>query len=274
MLIRIGEALAIGWSRNMLYSGFNTLHRSVVRRQTGFAARTTRTLYSSNIFRKSLVTARYLSKSLTSILTIFVLANCCQAQDPPDDLKALKSEIKKLKKEVEELKEQLEVAEHNGFFWAGEKALGSPLYLLKKLPKELALKPKQYWGKFEISDVTAQLQQQNGSQFAAKLKANIRIKESDQRGVFDVSVSLQPNEFSYKGYRFNTQFLHRVFQYGRFTNQRTFEFKSDQNTIDSLKKVNTKKPIPISAQIDDITLSKKTVSISFKSLIIDGIKLN
>ena len=45
MLIRSGEALGIGWSRNMLYSGFNILPRSVVRRQTGFAARITRTLY-------------------------------------------------------------------------------------------------------------------------------------------------------------------------------------------------------------------------------------
>ena len=44
MLIRIGEAPAIGWSRNMLYSGFNILHRSVIRRQIGFAARITRTL--------------------------------------------------------------------------------------------------------------------------------------------------------------------------------------------------------------------------------------
>ena len=44
MLIRSGEAPGVGWSRNMLYSGFNTLHRSVIRRQTGFAARITRTL--------------------------------------------------------------------------------------------------------------------------------------------------------------------------------------------------------------------------------------
>ena len=44
MLIRSGEALGVGWSRNMLYSGFSILHRSVVRRQTGFAARITRTL--------------------------------------------------------------------------------------------------------------------------------------------------------------------------------------------------------------------------------------
>ena len=29
MLIRSGEALGVGWSRIMLYSGFNTLHRSV-----------------------------------------------------------------------------------------------------------------------------------------------------------------------------------------------------------------------------------------------------
>ena len=48
MLIRSGEAPAIGWSRNMLHSGFNTLHRSVIRRQTGFAARITRTLSRYN----------------------------------------------------------------------------------------------------------------------------------------------------------------------------------------------------------------------------------
>ena len=43
-MIRSGGAPGIGWSRNMLYSGLITLHRSVVRRQTGFAARITRTL--------------------------------------------------------------------------------------------------------------------------------------------------------------------------------------------------------------------------------------
>ena len=43
VLIRSEEARLVGWSRNMLYSGFNTLHRSVIRRQTGFAARITRT---------------------------------------------------------------------------------------------------------------------------------------------------------------------------------------------------------------------------------------
>ena len=53
MLIRSGEALAIGWSRNMLYSGFNILPRSVVRRQTGFAARITRTLSRSTMKRHS-----------------------------------------------------------------------------------------------------------------------------------------------------------------------------------------------------------------------------
>ena len=44
MLIRSGETRLVGWSRNTLYSGFITLHRSVVRRQTDFAARITRTL--------------------------------------------------------------------------------------------------------------------------------------------------------------------------------------------------------------------------------------
>ena len=35
-LIRSGEALAIGWSRQMLYSGFNTLPRSVIRLANSF----------------------------------------------------------------------------------------------------------------------------------------------------------------------------------------------------------------------------------------------
>ena len=38
-MIRSGEAPAVGWLRNMLHSGFRTLHRSVIRRQIGFAAR-------------------------------------------------------------------------------------------------------------------------------------------------------------------------------------------------------------------------------------------
>ena len=46
VLIRSREALGVGWSRNMLYSGFIILPRSVIRRQTGFAARITRTLYA------------------------------------------------------------------------------------------------------------------------------------------------------------------------------------------------------------------------------------
>ena len=47
VLIRIGGAPGIGWS-NMLYSGFNTLPRSVIRRQTGFAARITQALSRLN----------------------------------------------------------------------------------------------------------------------------------------------------------------------------------------------------------------------------------
>ena len=38
----------------MLYSGFNTLHRSVVRRQTGFAARITLTLCRSKFCRRQI----------------------------------------------------------------------------------------------------------------------------------------------------------------------------------------------------------------------------
>ena len=52
VLIRSGKAPGVGWSRDMLCSGFNILHRSVVRRQTGFAARITRTLSRLNEFER------------------------------------------------------------------------------------------------------------------------------------------------------------------------------------------------------------------------------
>ena len=75
MLIRSGEAPAIGWSRYMLYSGFNNLPRSVIRRQTGFAARITRTLSRSTWGRllraRSLAEAvrQHLSRSLLPCLS-------------------------------------------------------------------------------------------------------------------------------------------------------------------------------------------------------------
>ena len=53
VLIRSGEARLVGWSRNMLCSGFITLHHSVIRRQIGFAARTTRTLSSLHSIAKN-----------------------------------------------------------------------------------------------------------------------------------------------------------------------------------------------------------------------------
>ena len=52
MLIRSGEALGVSWSRNMLYSGFYILPRSVFRRQNGFAARITRTLSRLNMTQR------------------------------------------------------------------------------------------------------------------------------------------------------------------------------------------------------------------------------
>ena len=58
MLIRSGEAPGVGWSRNMLYSGFKTLPRSVIRRQTDFAARLTRTLSLLQIGMKKESTSR------------------------------------------------------------------------------------------------------------------------------------------------------------------------------------------------------------------------
>ena len=50
-MIRSGEAPAVGWSRSMLYSGFITLPRSIVRRRTGFAARISRTLFGLKMIR-------------------------------------------------------------------------------------------------------------------------------------------------------------------------------------------------------------------------------
>ena len=62
-----------------------------------------------------------------------------------DDAKELKREIAKLKREVVRLKEQLEIAEHNGFYWPGKKAIGSPVALLKSLPRNLELKRDASW---------------------------------------------------------------------------------------------------------------------------------
>jgi len=44
MMIDLSLITGIGWSRNISYSGFNTLPCSVVRRQTGLAARIARAL--------------------------------------------------------------------------------------------------------------------------------------------------------------------------------------------------------------------------------------
>ena len=88
VLIRSGEAPAIGWSRNMLYSGFNILHRSVVRRQTGFAARITRTLSASE---------RYLANRKSSIN-----GNSMSNQGkPPKTSNAIRSKLASISKTAE-----------------------------------------------------------------------------------------------------------------------------------------------------------------------------
>ena len=68
MLIRSGEAQLVGWSRYMLYLGLITLPRSVVRRQTGFAARITRTLSRLNLGR--LLRSRYPNEAVGQRLSL------------------------------------------------------------------------------------------------------------------------------------------------------------------------------------------------------------
>ena len=72
-MIRSGEAPAIGWSRSMLYSGFNTLPRSVVRRQIGFAARIS--IYVIRLTAKQMKTfsAGYLLFVTTAIAVLFTV---------------------------------------------------------------------------------------------------------------------------------------------------------------------------------------------------------
>ena len=83
-------------------------------------------------------------KMLLVASLLFAWASCGVAQDdgaakdgnppPQNDAVELRREVAKLKREVARLKEQLEIAEHNGFYWPGKKAVGSPIALLKGLP--------------------------------------------------------------------------------------------------------------------------------------------
>ena len=82
VLVRIGEAPEIGWSRNMLYSGFNILPRSVVRRQTGFAARITRTLSGLRMRKRQFAIRTLL------IATMLVAVSFPTAMSHYDDVKA------------------------------------------------------------------------------------------------------------------------------------------------------------------------------------------
>ena len=73
MLIRSGEARLVGWSRSTLYSGFNILPHSVIRRQTGFAARITRTLYRfRRKHRHDRWRSRHVRHALASVLGVLV----------------------------------------------------------------------------------------------------------------------------------------------------------------------------------------------------------
>ena len=104
---------------------------------------------------------------------LFAHASFTMAQDvataPKNDVKELRREIAKLKREVARLKEQLEIAEHNGFYWPGKKAIGSPVALMKSLPRNLELKRNASWGKFDLADVNEYLNQSKGQSYACLL---------------------------------------------------------------------------------------------------------
>ena len=67
-MIRSGEAPGVGWSRSMLYSGLITLPRSIVRRQTGFAARISTTL--SGYIDMSKTSFRFTLRTLFLVLVL------------------------------------------------------------------------------------------------------------------------------------------------------------------------------------------------------------
>ena len=183
-----------------------------------------------------------------------------------NDAIVLKREVVKLKREVARLKEQLEIAEHNGFYWAGKKAVGSPLALLKGLPRELQLKRNTTWDKFDLADVNEHLSQSRGQTYAARVTTSMTIKESDQRGVFDVSIRFSESKFVYNGHSFS------LLRHGSNI-FKSYDFSCGRETVEKLKKINLRKPVPVSAVISRVSLNGKRFYLTLKDIKLDRIEL-
>lgn len=203
---------------------------------------------------------------------LFVHASFMMAQDiatdrngssaTEDDAKELKREIAKLKREVARLKEQLEIAEHNGFYWPGKKAIGSPIALLKSLPRNLELKRNASWGKFDLADVNEYLNQSKGQSYAARINIKLKIAESKQRDLYDVTLKFPEGKFAYKGHSFTTRYGSSVFKY-----------TCGPDTVKKLKKINLRKPVPVSAIISQASINGSYFFLSLKDIKLDRVEL-
>ena len=209
---------------------------------------------------------------------LFVHASFMMAQDiatakngssaTEDDAKELKREIAKLKREVARLKEQLEIAQHNGFYWPGKKAIGSPVALLKSLPRNLELKRNAYWGKFDLADVNEYLNQSKGQSYAARINIKLTISESKQRDLYEVSLRFPEWKFTYKGHSFTTRYRNSL---------SPLKFTCGPDVVKKLKKINLRKPVPVSAIISKVSCSigfgRKYFDLSLKDIKLDRIEL-
>ena len=181
-----------------------------------------------------------------------------------DDAKELKREIAKLKREVVRLKEQLEIAEHNGFYWPGKKAIGSPVALLKSLPRNLELKRDASWGKFDLADVNEYLNQSKGQSYAARINIKLTIAESKQKGLYDVTLKFAEWKFKYKGHSFTTSYGNKVFP---------LKYTCGPDTVKKLKKINLRKPVPVSAIISQASIKGSYFFLSLKDIKLDRVEL-
>lgn len=199
--------------------------------------------------------------------TLSIVVALLLISPPQDEIQKLKSEISQLRKEVRTLNEQLAIAEHNGFHWPGVEPIGSPLSLIKDLPKELRLQKSGYWSKPQIAKVNTEFKQKNGQPFAAKLKIEkMTFRETINEGEFIVSFAITQTTFSQRGHKFTTKY--------NLPFNGAFGFKCDGETVNSLKKLNLNKLVPVSASVSNIELIDHTFRIYLHHLILDDVKLS
>ena len=213
-------------------------------------------------------------KMLLVASLLFTWASSGMAQDggaakdssspPQNGAVELRREVAKLKREVARLKEQLEIAEHNGFYWPGKKAVGSPIALLKGLPRDLQLKRNESWDKFALADVNEHLSQSRGQAYAARITTKMTITESNQRDVFNVAIRFPESQFTYKGHSFSLRYGNSFHPY---------KYVCSRETVEKLKKINLRKPIPVSATISRASITGKFFYISLKDIKLDRIEL-